>query len=160
MRRNCSDNRDHLNSICALLVAGGSTATSQPPTPEEKPLAGDVCHVSTKEKIARMRRAVALLHTTGRQRANERRNRDRHAGVISGWGAIWSDPMKIRPKGPDERSRCGHGMVIDLRGQDQAADKSRAQQVSTANEPVEPRRQGNLEFSAPPSAGTPQYPGQ
>jgi hypothetical protein len=61
--------------------------------------------------------------------------------------------MKIRPKGPEERSRCGHGIVTDLRGQDQAADRSRAQQVSTANEPVEPRRQRNLEFSTPPSRG-------
>jgi hypothetical protein len=47
--------------------------------------------------------------------------------------------MKIRPKGLEERSRCGHGIVTDLRGQDQAADRSRAQQVSTANESVEPR---------------------
>jgi hypothetical protein len=59
--------------------------------------------------------------------------------------------MKIRPKRPDERSRSGHGIVTDLRGQDQAADRSRAQQVSTANEPLEPRRQRNPEFSTPPS---------
>jgi hypothetical protein len=58
--------------------------------------------------------------------------------------------MKIRPKRPDERSRSGHGIVTDLRGQDQAADSSRAQQVLTANEPVEPRRQGNPQFSTPP----------
>jgi hypothetical protein len=57
--------------------------------------------------------------------------------------------MKIRPKRPDERSRCGHGIVTDLRGQDQAADTSRAQQVSTANESEEPRRQ--RKFSTPPS---------
>jgi hypothetical protein len=38
----------------------------------------------------------------------------RHAGVISSCGAIWSDPMKIRPKRPDERSRCGHGIVTDF----------------------------------------------
>jgi hypothetical protein len=67
--------------------------------------------------------------------------------------------MKIRPKRPDERSRCGHGIVTDLRGQDQAADRSRAQQVSTANEPVEPRRQGNLEFSTPPSHGKHRHRG-
>jgi hypothetical protein len=40
-------------AACALLVAGGSTANSQPPTPEESPLAGDVGHISTKERIAR-----------------------------------------------------------------------------------------------------------
>jgi hypothetical protein len=51
------------------------------------------------------------------------------------FGATWSDPMKIRPKRPDERSRCGHGIVTDLRGQDQAADRSRAQQVLTATNP-------------------------
>jgi hypothetical protein len=73
------------------------------------------------------------------------------ARALSVAGATWSDPMKIRPKRPDERSRCGHGIVTDLRGQDQAADRSRAQQVSTANESVEPRRQRNLEFSTPPS---------
>jgi hypothetical protein len=39
----------------ALLVAGGSTANSQPPTPEESPLAGDSLYVSTKEKFTRMR---------------------------------------------------------------------------------------------------------
>jgi hypothetical protein len=55
--------------------------------------------------------------------------------------------MKIRPKRPDERSRSGRAIVTDLRGQDQAADRSRAQQVSTANEPLEPRRQRNPEFS-------------
>jgi hypothetical protein len=70
------------------------------------------------------------------------------ARALFGAGATWSDPMKIRPKGPEERSRCGHGIVTDLRGQDQAADGSRAQQVSTANESVEPRRQRNLEFRA------------
>jgi hypothetical protein len=67
--------------------------------------------------------------------------------------------MKIRPKSPEERSRCGHGIVTDLRGQDQAADSSRAQQVSTANEPVEPRRQGKLEFSTPPSRGKHRHRG-
>src|SRR5271155_3798861 len=75
------------------------------------------------------------------------------ARALSGAGAPWSDPMKIRPKRPDERSRSGHGIVTDLRGQDQAADRSRAQQVSTANEPLEPRRQRNAEFSTPPSRG-------
>jgi hypothetical protein len=43
------------------------------------------------------------------------------------------------------------GTVTDLRGQDQPADRSRAQQVLTAHESVEPRRQRNLEFSTPPS---------
>jgi hypothetical protein len=59
--------------------------------------------------------------------------------------------MKIRPKGAEERSRCGHGIVTDLRGQDQAADRSRAQQISTANESMEPSRQRNLESGTPPS---------
>ncbi len=57
--------------------------------------------------------------------------------------------MKIRLKGPDERSRCSHGIVIDLRGQDQAADRSRAQQVLTAHESVEPRHERNMEFRGP-----------
>jgi hypothetical protein len=46
--------------------------------------------------------------------------------------------MKIRQKKPDERSRVGHGIVTDLRGQDQAIDRSRALEVLTANESVEP----------------------
>jgi hypothetical protein len=67
--------------------------------------------------------------------------------------------MKIRPKGPEERSRCGHGNRDRSTGQDQAADRSRAQQVSTANEPVEPRRQRNSEFSTPPSRGKHRHRG-
>jgi hypothetical protein len=86
-----------------------------------------------------MRRAADLLHAAGRWRANGTRNRD-DTRALPHPGVYWSDPMKIRPKRPDERSRCGHGIVTDLRGQDQAADRSRAQQLSTANEPVEPRR--------------------
>jgi hypothetical protein len=46
--------------------------------------------------------------------------------------------MKIRQKKPVERSRVGHGIVTDLRGQDQAIDRSRALEVLTANESVEP----------------------
>ncbi len=61
--------------------------------------------------------------------------------------------MKIRPKHPDERSRAGHGIVTDTRGQDQPADGSRAQQVLTADEPLEPRRGRNTAFSTPPSRG-------
>jgi hypothetical protein len=57
--------------------------------------------------------------------------------------------MKIRIKKSGERSRCGHGIVTDLRGQDQPLDRSRAQQVSTARESVEPRRQRNAEFAPP-----------
>jgi hypothetical protein len=67
--------------------------------------------------------------------------------------ANWSDPMKTRPKRSDERSRCGHGIVTDSRGQDQPADGSRARQVLTAHEPLEPRRQQNIEFSTPPGRG-------
>jgi hypothetical protein len=62
---------------------------------------------------------------------------------------IGSSPMKIRIKKSDERSRCGHGIVTDLRGQDQPLDRSRAQQVSTARESVEPRRQRNVDFTMP-----------
>jgi hypothetical protein len=79
------------------------------------------------------------------------------ARALSIPGANWSDPMKIRPKRPDERSRCGHGIVTDLRGQDQAADTSRAQQVSTANESEEPRRQ--RKFSTPPSSSKARHRG-
>jgi hypothetical protein len=59
--------------------------------------------------------------------------------------------MKIRTKDSGEGSRCRHGMVIDLRGQDQPADSSRAQQVLTAQEPVEPRRRRDAEFGTRPS---------
>jgi hypothetical protein len=47
--------------------------------------------------------------------------------------------MRIRQKEPHERSRVGHGIVTDLRGQDQAIDRSRAQQVLTAHESVDPK---------------------
>ena len=46
--------------------------------------------------------------------------------------------MKIRQRKSDERSRVGHGIVTDLRGQDKAIDRSRALEVLTANESVEP----------------------
>jgi hypothetical protein len=59
--------------------------------------------------------------------------------------------MKIRTKDPGERSRCPHGMITDLRGQDQPADASRAQEVSTVHESVEPRRRRPAQFSTPPS---------
>jgi hypothetical protein len=52
--------------------------------------------------------------------------------------------MKIRQKEPDERSRVGHGIVTDLRGQDQAIDRSRALQVLTAHESVEPMLEPNV----------------
>ena len=44
-------------------------------------------------------------------------------------------PMKIRLKSSEERSCCGHGIVTDLRGQDQPADMARAQHVSPASYP-------------------------
>jgi hypothetical protein len=49
--------------------------------------------------------------------------------------------MKIRLKGSEEQSRCGHGIVTDLRGQDQPADKARAQQVSPGQISVETKPQ-------------------
>jgi hypothetical protein len=52
--------------------------------------------------------------------------------------------MRIRQKEPDERSRVGHGIVSDLRGQDQAIDRSRALQVLTAHESVEPTPERNV----------------
>jgi hypothetical protein len=52
--------------------------------------------------------------------------------------------MRIRQKEPHERSRVGHGIVTDLRGQDQAIDRSRAQQVLPAHESVEPTPERNV----------------
>jgi hypothetical protein len=59
--------------------------------------------------------------------------------------------MRIRLKGSEERSRCGHGILTDERGQDQPADKARAQHVSPGRESVERRPRRGAAKTTPPS---------